>query len=69
MNQYNQNKVRGLGTRPEFEREMDFYVPVGVILVELKDCSDDVLGAEPGSSTERIPRKTKLLSKEEDFQQ
>jgi hypothetical protein len=31
---------------------LDFYVPVGVILIELKDCYDDVPGVEPRSSAE-----------------
>jgi hypothetical protein len=69
LNQYNARNVDGNRTRPEFKKELDFYIPVGAIIVELKDCSDDVLGAEPGSSSERILRKTKLLSKEEDIQQ
>jgi hypothetical protein len=37
MHQYNQNKIDGLGTRPEFEKGMYFYVPVGVILIELEE--------------------------------
>jgi NAD(P)-dependent dehydrogenase (short-subunit alcohol dehydrogenase family) len=40
MYQYNQNKIDGLGTWPEFEKGMQFYVPVGVIFIELEDCSD-----------------------------
>jgi hypothetical protein len=45
MNQYNQkNKTNGTRTGPEFEKEMDIYVPVGAILVELKDCSDKADG-------------------------
>jgi hypothetical protein len=35
MNQNNQKKINN----PESEKEMDFYVPVGVILVELEDRS------------------------------
>lgn len=47
MNQYNQkNKTNGPRTGPEFKKEMDFYVPVGAILVELKDCSDEATGIE-----------------------
>jgi hypothetical protein len=49
MNQYNQNKIGGLRTWPEFEKEMNFYVPVGVILVELEDCSEYATGIESGS--------------------
>jgi hypothetical protein len=40
MHQFNQNKPDGLGTWPEFEKEMNFYIPVGVILIEFEDCSD-----------------------------
>lgn len=64
MNQYSQNKIKGPGTGPEFKKELDFYVPIGAILIELKDCYDDVPGAEPGSGPERIERKTLLLSKD-----
>lgn len=46
MHQSNQNKIGGLGTWPEFEKEMHFYVPVGVILIELEDCSDYATGIE-----------------------
>jgi len=65
MNQYNANNVNGHRARPEFKKELDFYVPVGAILIELKDCSDDVLGAELEGSAKRILR----LSKEEEFQE
>jgi hypothetical protein len=40
MHQYNKNKTDGFGTWPEFEKGMYFYVPVGVILIELEDCSN-----------------------------
>jgi hypothetical protein len=33
---YNINKPDGLGTWPEFEKEMNFYI----ILIEFEDCSD-----------------------------
>lgn len=46
MHQNNQNKIDGLRTLPEFEKEMYFYVPVGVILIELEDCSDFATGIE-----------------------
>jgi hypothetical protein len=49
MYQYNQNKIDGLGTWPEFEKEMHFFVPVGVILIELEDCSDYATGIESKS--------------------
>jgi hypothetical protein len=39
MNQYSQNKIGGLGTWPESEIGMDSYVPVGVIFIQLEDCS------------------------------
>ena len=44
MYQYNRNKIEGFGT--EFEKEMHFYVPVGVIFIELEDCSDHATGIE-----------------------
>lgn len=34
MNQYNQNRIN-CPERGKFEKGMDFYVPIGVILVEL----------------------------------
>jgi hypothetical protein len=49
MNQYDQNGINGIGTKPKFEKVMDFYVPVGAILIELRDCSDQVTGTEIGS--------------------
>jgi hypothetical protein len=49
MHQYNQNKIDGLGTWPEFEKGMHFYVPVGVILIELQDCSNYTTGIESKS--------------------
>jgi hypothetical protein len=69
MNQYNANNVNGHRTRPEFKKELDFYVPFGAVIIELKECYDDVPEAEPENIPERILRKTTLLSKEEDFQQ
>lgn len=42
QNQKNQNKTEG----PEFETEVDLYVPVGAILVELEDCSETMEGSE-----------------------
>lgn len=35
MNQYNQNKTNRSEIRAKFDTRMDFYIPVGVILVEL----------------------------------
>jgi hypothetical protein len=45
---YNQNKIDGLRTWSEFEKEMNFYIPVGVILIELEDCSDYASGIAGG---------------------
>ncbi|MGB7953792.1 MAG: hypothetical protein WCF23_07405 [Candidatus Nitrosopolaris sp.] len=44
--EYNQNKIDGLGTWPEFEKETHFYVPVDVIFFEFEDCSDYATGIE-----------------------
>ena len=59
MYQYNQNKIDGLGTWPEFEKDMNFYVPVGVILVvlQLEDCSDCETGIESKTSSACITRQ------------
>jgi hypothetical protein len=45
----NQNEIDGRRTWPEFEKEMHFYVPVGVILFDLKECSDYATGTESRS--------------------
>jgi hypothetical protein len=44
-----QNEIDGRRTWPEFEKEMQFYVPVGVILIELEDFSDYATGIESRS--------------------
>jgi len=36
-----QNNKNGERTSPEFERETDFFIPVGVILLELEECSNE----------------------------
>jgi hypothetical protein len=41
MNQYNQNKTNP-ETQAKFERGMNFYVPIDVILVELDSSSDNM---------------------------
>ena len=63
MHQYNQNKIDGLGTWPEFEKEMNFYVPVGVILIELEDCSDYATGIE---SRSLLHDETEFVSSNDD---
>jgi hypothetical protein len=40
MNTYNKSKIAGLGTWSVFEKGMHFYVPMGVIFIEPKDCSN-----------------------------
>jgi hypothetical protein len=35
-----QNEKNGERTSPEFERELDFFIPVGVVLIEIEECSD-----------------------------
>jgi hypothetical protein len=48
MNQFNQNKTNRKETWAKIEKVMDFYVPVGVILIELEDCSDYASGIAGG---------------------
>jgi hypothetical protein len=57
MYQYNQNQIDGRRTWPAFEKGMQFYVPMDVILIELEDCSDYATGIESRS----------LLHNETDF--
>jgi hypothetical protein len=67
MYQYDQNKIDGLGTWPEFENEMNFYVPVGVILIELEDCSVYATGIESGSpmhGTRFVPNGDAMKNKD-----
>lgn len=35
-----QNEKNGERTSPEFKRELDFFIPVGVVLVEIEECSE-----------------------------
>jgi hypothetical protein len=49
MHQYNQNEIDGRRTWPEFEKEMHFYVHVGVILIELENCPEYATGIESKS--------------------
>ena len=49
MNQYNRNKIDGRRTWPRVEKGMYFYVPVGVVLFDLKECSDYETGIESKS--------------------
>jgi hypothetical protein len=71
MNQCNQNKIDGLGTWPEFEKEMRFYVPVGVILIELEDCSDYATGIESRSflhdETESVSSNDTIANEDKDY--
>jgi hypothetical protein len=49
MHQYNKNEIDGRGTWPELEIGMDFYIPVGVIFIQLEDCSNYTTGLESKS--------------------
>jgi hypothetical protein len=73
MNQYNQNKIDGLRTWPEFEKEMNFYIPVGVILIELEDCSNYATEIESGSTlhneTPFVPNDDTMTNKDYAFLQ
>ena len=35
-----QNNKNGKRTSPEFERGTDFFIPVGVFLLEIEECSE-----------------------------
>lgn len=41
-----QNNKNGDRTSPEFEGELDFFIPVGVVLLEIEECSDDGMEME-----------------------
>lgn len=43
MKTYQYNKS-GKGTPPGFERELDFFIPVGIILLETEECSSEKNG-------------------------
>lgn len=40
MKTYQTNK-NGDRTSPEFEGELDFFIPVGVVLIEIEECSEN----------------------------
>jgi hypothetical protein len=40
MQKYQENK-NGDRTSPEFEREQDFFIPVGVVLIEVEECHNE----------------------------
>jgi hypothetical protein len=71
MNQYNHNKIDGLGTWPELDQGMYFYVPVGVMLIELEDCSDYATGIESRSllhdETDFVPSNDTMTNKDYTF--
>jgi hypothetical protein len=73
MHQYNQNKIDGFGTWPEFEKEMNFYAPVGVILIELEDCSEYAIEIESRSvlhdETGFVPSNDTMSNKDYTFVQ
>lgn len=43
MKTYQYNKS-GKGAPPEFERELDFFIPVGIILLETEEWSSEKKG-------------------------
>lgn len=55
-NQYIKNKTDDLG-RQRFEQRVDFYLPIGAILIELQDCPNNLTGIE--SNTTIDPTITK----------
>ena len=73
MHQNNQNKIDGLRTWPEFEKGMHFYVPVGVIFIELEDCFDHATGIESNSlvhdETGFVPSNDNMSNKDYTFGQ
>ena len=46
MHQYNQDKIDSLGTGPEFDERMHFYIHMDVIFVELNDCYNNEIGRD-----------------------
>lgn len=48
-NLYNKNKTDDLGGRKP-EEGMDFYIPIGALLVELQDCPNNLTGIESNNS-------------------
>ncbi len=49
-NQYNKSEIEDRGTWPKLDRGVHLYVPIDVILVELKDCSNYTTGIESSDS-------------------
>jgi hypothetical protein len=47
-NPYSKNKTDGLGGKSD--EDVDFYVPIGAILVELQDCSNKLKGIESNTT-------------------
>jgi len=47
-NLYNKNKTDNLGGKSE--EGVDFYIPIGALLVELQDCLNDLTGRESDNS-------------------
>jgi hypothetical protein len=43
-NLYNKNKTDDLKVQQRSEEGVDFYVPIGAILVELQDCPNNLAG-------------------------
>ena len=73
MNQFNQNKTNRKETWAKIEKVMDFYVPVGVVLIELEDCSDCAIGIESISlvhdETGFVPSNDNMSNKDYTFGQ
>jgi hypothetical protein len=71
MHQYKQNKIDGLRTWPEFDQGMYYYVPVGVILIELEDCSHYATEIESKSLVHDeagfVPRNDNMSNKDYTF--
>jgi hypothetical protein len=47
-NLYNKNRTDGLGGKSD--EGVDFYLPIGAILVELQDCSNKLTGIESNTT-------------------
>jgi hypothetical protein len=58
MKTYQDNKNGGR-TSPEFERELDFFIPVGVVLIEFEECSNE----EKGMTTASTPYGKEVIEK------
>lgn len=48
-----QNNKNGERTSPEFEGETDFFIPVGMVLLEIEECSDEQNRFSAGTCKER----------------